>query len=132
MRAIYPFGQPVLQQSPIQDAELCMSWKGSVTRRGEKEKENFIEVGCQEIIISLITELEFELDVERINYLCRKCTGKLKNFEEKKEELLSLLKNSNFYSSAENVPSPSPLAPSPLATSQVPQSSSHSPDIIVS
>ena len=98
----------------------------------KKRKRILLKSGCQEIIISLITELEFELDVERINYLCRKCTEKLKNFEEKKEELLSLLKNSNFYSSAENVLSPSPLAPSPLATSQVPQSSSHSPDIIVS
>ena len=107
---------------------------GKDLSQGEKKKRRriLLKSGCQEIIISLITELELELDVERINYLCRKCTEKFKNFEEKKEELLSLLKNSNFYSSAENVSSPSPLAPSPLATSQVPQSSSHSPDIIVS
>ena len=44
-----------------------MLWKGSVTRRGEKRRRILLKSGCQEINISLITELEFELDVERIN-----------------------------------------------------------------
>ena len=93
---------------------------GKDLSQGEENKRRRIlwKCGCQEIIISLITEFEFELDVERINYWCRKCAEKLKKFEEKKEELLSLLRNSNFYSSAENVPC-FLLAPSPLATSQV-------------
>ena len=133
MRATYSFGQSVRQQSPIQDAELGMLWKGSVTRRGEEKKGRIlVKSGCREIIISLITELEFELDVERINYLCRKCAEKVKKFEEKKEELLSLLKNSNFYSFVEIVLLPSTIAHSPLATSQGQESSSHSPDINVS
>ena len=48
---------------------------GKDLSQGEEKKRRriLLKSGYQEIIISLITELEFELNIERINYFCRKC-----------------------------------------------------------
>ena len=53
--------------------------------------------GCEQILNCLLGELERKIDVERRNYLCRECAEKLKNYKEKKEELLSLLRESFPY-----------------------------------
>lgn len=72
---------------------MCCS--GDVSKgEGKKRRRILSNSGFLEILSSLLTELEIELDMERSNYLCRKCTEKLKHFKEKKEEILCLLSGS--------------------------------------
>ncbi len=108
--------------------ESCTCCEADLSQGEEKKRRRILsKSGYQNVLISLIAELDVELDVEKLNYLCRKCAEKLKKLKEKKEELLSLLRRSD---SLETL-----LASSSGAcagTSQVQHSASGSPEVTVS
>ena len=108
--------------------ESCLCCCGDVSKGEAKKRRRILSnSGCEQILNCLLGELEREIDVERRNYLCRQCAEKLKNYKEKKEELLSLLR--------ESFPAVSVLQHSPLSSSgtvHVQSSSSLSPAVTVS
>ena len=108
--------------------ESCLCCCGDVSKGEAKKRRRILSnSGWEQILNCLLGELEREIDVERRNYLCRQCAEKLKNYKEKKEELLSLLR--------ESFPAVSVLQHSPLSSSgtvHVQSSSSLSPAVTVS